>query len=165
MFRSTLIAAITTPVFMCPVIAQDSGGNASDMIVESQEGEELRGDWILGARVYTPDGETIGSIEDLILSSEDGSVNAAIVSVGGFLGFGAKEIAVDWSQLDINYDANEVTLGITRDAAEEAPEYSFRERESAPVPTGDAGAGTGVSTGVDSGTGTGTGTTGTTTGN
>lgn len=157
MFRSTLIAAITTSVFMYPAIAQDTGGNASDVIVEIQEGEELRGDWVLGARVYTPDGETIGSIEDLILSSEEGSVNAAIVSVGGFLGFGAKEIAVDWSQLEINYDANEVTLGITRDEAEEAPEYSFRERESAPAPVG--GTGTGM--------GTGTGTTGTmgTTGN
>lgn len=157
MFRSILIAAITTPIFMYPAIAQDSGGNASDVIVESQEGEELRGDWVLGARVYTPDGETIGSIEDLILSSEEGSVNAAVVSVGGFLGFGAKEIAVDWSQLEINYDANEVTLGITRDEAEAAPEYSFRERESAPAPA--VGTGTGVSTGI------GTGTTGTTTGN
>jgi sporulation protein YlmC with PRC-barrel domain len=64
----------------------------------------VRGDWVLGARVTSLDGESIGSIEDLILDQEDGSVNAAVVSVGGFLGFGGKQIAVDWSELNINYD-------------------------------------------------------------
>ena len=88
-------------------------------------------------------------------------MNAAIVSVGGFLGFGGKQITVDWSELDINYDGNEITLEITRDGAEQAPEYSFRGRESPPAPeraTGTGGTETG--TGGTGGTGTGTGGTG-----
>lgn len=151
MFRHLAIAALATPLVIGPVFAQ----SAEDVVVESQEPSEVRGDWVLGARVYTPDGELIGSIEDLILDSEEGSVTAAVVSVGGFLGIGAKEIAVDWSELEINYDANDIQLGITREEAEAAPEYNFRARESLPVP--DTGTGTGGTLGTGTGTGTGTG--------
>lgn len=158
MFGRTFAAIVAVPLVMQPAFAQE----AQEVIVQSQGGSEVRADWVLGGRVTTPDGEMIGSIEDLILDEEDGSVNAAVVSVGGFLGFGAKEIAVDWSELDMNYDANEITLGITREEAEAAPAYNFRDRETAPAPqpqtgtgmdTGGAGMGTG-------GTGTGMGTTG-----
>ena len=137
MLRITLIsaAAVALPLMMQPAIAQDT----EEVIVQDQAGSEVRGDWLLGARVTTPDGEAIGSIEDVILDQEDGTVNAAVVSVGGFLGFGGKEIAVDWSQLNINYDGNEITLGITREEAEEAPAYVFRDREYAPAPEMDTG--------------------------
>lgn len=156
MFRSILIAGIAAPLLIQGATAQDSG----DVIVESQELEEVRGDWVLGARVLTPEGVRIGNIEDLIIDKENGSVNAAVISVGGFLGFGAKDIAVEWSELELNYDANDVRLGITVEEAEEAEEYIFRGRERIPIeePITTDGAGTGV------GTGTGT-TTGTTTGN
>lgn len=143
MLRSTLIVAIAAPLMIQMANAQ----SADDVIVEDQASTEVRGDWVLGARVTTPGGEAIGSIEDLILDHEDGAVNAAIVSVGGFLGFGGKEIAVEWSELDINYDGNEITLDITRDEAEEAPEYVFRERRSPPVQMPETGTGTGMGTG------------------
>ena len=166
MFRTLSIATMVTPLMMGVTTAQEADQAPAEVIVESQERSEVRGDWVLGARVYTPDQQMIGSIEDLILDLEGGGVNAAIVSVGGFLGFGSKEIAIEWSELEINYDANEVILGITREQAEAAPEYEFRARESRPVPqtgtgtTADPGMGTG--TGMDSGTGTtGTGTGGT----
>ena len=153
MFRYALAAAIVAPLAITHATAQDT----DDVIVEDQAGSEVRGDWVLGARVTSPEGESIGSIEDLILDQDDGSVNAAVVSVGGFLGFGAKEIAVEWSELDIDYDGNEIALDITRDEAEEAPEYSFRDRESPPAPepatgTGDTGMGTGGTGGMGTGT-------------
>lgn len=160
MLRYVIIAAIAGPLATSHATAQETG----DVIVEDQAGSEVRGDWVLGARVTSPEGESIGSIEDLILDQEDGSVNAAVVSVGGFLGFGAKQIAVEWSELDINYDGNEITLDITRDEAEQAPEYSFRDRESPPAPepatgTGDTGMGTGGTGGMGTGTGGAGGTT------
>ena len=142
MLRTTLIAAIASPLLIQGAFAQE----ADDVIVQNQEMTEVRGDWVLGSRVYTPEGETIGSIEDLIIEQEDGSVHAAIISVGGFLGFGAKQIAVDWSELQIDYDGNAVTLNITREEAEEAPEYAFRSQEDppAPEPATDPDAGTGT---------------------
>lgn len=158
MFRTFVIATMVAPMMTGWATAQQAEQAPANVIVESQERSEVRGDWVLGARVYTPNQQVIGSIEDLILDLDGGNVNAAIVSVGGFLGFGSKEIAVDWSELEINYDANEVVLGITREQAEAAPEYSFRTRESRPVPQ------TSTEPAPDPLMGTGAGTTGTGTG-
>ena len=158
MFRTFVAATMVAPMMTGWATAQETEQAPAEVIVESQERSEVRGDWVLGARVYTPNQQVIGSIEDLILDLDGGNVNAAIVSVGGFLGFGSKEIAVDWSELEINYDANEVVLGITREQAEAAPEYSFRRRESRPVPQ------TSTEPAPDPLIGTGAGTTGTGTG-
>jgi hypothetical protein len=59
-----------------------------------------------------------------------------VVSVGGFLGFGAKQIAVEWDELDIRYDAFEVVLPITVEWAADAPEFGFRDRVAPPPPPG-----------------------------
>ena len=70
---------------------------AQDELRRNQQPQELRVDWIVGTTVTDPQGETIGTVDDLLLDEDDGSVSAAIVSVGGFLGFGAKQIAVEWA--------------------------------------------------------------------
>jgi len=106
----------------------------SDVVVEEQASAEVRGDWIDGSTITSTEGETIGEIVDLIINTEDGNVTAAIVSVGGFLGIGAKQIAVDWNELQIDYDGQEITLAMTREEADAAPEYAFRERQEAPPP-------------------------------
>ncbi|WP_143025632.1 PRC-barrel domain-containing protein [Paracoccus isoporae] len=108
----------------------------SDKIAREQSGNELRVDWITGASVTSPDGDSIGDVNDIIVDSESGSMIAAIVGVGGFLGIGEKQIALPWDQLTINYDAEEITSELTQEEADAAPEYVFRERESAPAPAG-----------------------------
>ncbi|RNF33485.1 PRC-barrel domain containing protein [Paracoccus methylarcula] len=86
-----------------------------------------------------PDGSSIGSINDLILDGETGEMIAAVIGVGGFLGIGEKQIAVPWEQLTINADAQEVTSDLTKEEADVAPAYVFRERAAAPgAPAGDA---------------------------
>jgi sporulation protein YlmC with PRC-barrel domain len=122
-----------------------SGVAAQEVLKPSQTPEELRGSWVIGATVTSPDGESVGTINDILLNEEDGSVSAAILSVGGFLGLGSKQIAVEWSELQMNYDAREVRLAITRDEAEEASAFQFRDRESFPAPAaGPAGGSPGM---------------------
>lgn len=145
MLKYSLIAVISAPLLFQGAVAQSNG----EVIVEQQEPVEVRGDWVLGSRVLTPDGVRIGYIEDLIIDKESGSVSAAIISVGGFLGFGSKEIAVDWSELELNYDANDVRLGITKEEAEAAPDYIFREQEQLPIEDPAMTTGTGAGTGMD----------------
>lgn len=53
-----------------------------------------------GKAVYGSDGASIGEIND-ILVSQDGSVNAVIIGVGGFLGIGEKDVAVNMSALQL----------------------------------------------------------------
>lgn len=53
-----------------------------------------------GKTVYSADGSNIGEIND-VLVSQDGSINAVIIGVGGFLGIGEKDVAVNMSALEL----------------------------------------------------------------
>lgn len=110
-----------------------------DKVVQQQAANELRLDWVTGATVTSPDGETIGSVSDLILDRDSGLMAAAVIGVGGFLGIGEKKIAVPWDRLVIDYDANQITSDLSRAEADAAPEYVFRPREPLPPPAVDTG--------------------------
>ncbi len=53
-----------------------------------------------GKEVYSAENESIGQIND-VLVSQNGSVNAVVVGVGGFLGLGERNVAVDISALQL----------------------------------------------------------------
>jgi sporulation protein YlmC with PRC-barrel domain len=101
---------------------------AAEKVEIEQAANEWRVDWITGTSVMSPDGETIGDINDLIVDSETGEMKAAIIGVGGFLGIGEKQIALPWTDLTVNSDAQEITSDLTEEEAEAAPEYVFRDQ-------------------------------------
>ena len=105
---------------------------ASGKVEQQQAENELRIDWITDATVNAPDGTAIGEINDVIVDAEAGTMKAAVIGVGGFLGIGEKQIAVPWDQLTINYDAQQISSDLTKEEAEAAPEYVFRAQEEAP---------------------------------
>jgi sporulation protein YlmC with PRC-barrel domain len=121
-------------ILTCVGLALAVPASAQDVVLQNQGPGEVRADWIVGTTVTTPEGETIGRITDILIDEEQGAVTGAIVAVGGFLGFGAKEVAVNWEDLEQVYDFNEVTLQLTREEAEAAPEFAFRERQQPPPP-------------------------------
>jgi len=55
---------------------------------------------VIGATVYSQDDQSIGDINDIILSPE-GQPSQVIVGVGGFLGMGEKDVVLDMSKLKI----------------------------------------------------------------
>ena len=55
---------------------------------------------IIGSTVYSQDNQSIGDINDIILSQE-GQPSQVIVGVGGFLGIGEKDVVLDMSKLQI----------------------------------------------------------------
>jgi hypothetical protein len=59
-----------------------------------------------GKAVYGAENESIGEIND-VLVSQDGSINAVIIGVGGFLGIGEKNVAVDMSALQLGPGADQ----------------------------------------------------------
>lgn len=59
-----------------------------------------------GKAVYGAENESIGEIND-VLVSQDGSINAVIIGVGGFLGIGEKNVAVDMSALVLGPGADQ----------------------------------------------------------
>jgi sporulation protein YlmC with PRC-barrel domain len=56
---------------------------------------------LMGASVYNStedNAETIGKVSDLVMH-KDGKVVSVVVGVGGFLGIGSKNVAIDYSQV------------------------------------------------------------------
>ncbi|MDR5907336.1 PRC-barrel domain-containing protein [Franzmannia qiaohouensis] len=75
-------------------------------------------------RSTAEDDEEIGSIDNLLLD-EDGQIQALIVSVGGFLGIGDKNVAIEWESVELSQEDDDyvVRVNATRDALEDAEEY------------------------------------------
>jgi len=67
------------------------------------------------AEVRSPAGEHVGKIVDFMLDTERGSVEYAVLAVGGVLGVGAKMLAVQPGEL--RFDASRNCLEITVDTA------------------------------------------------
>jgi len=69
-------------------------------------------------------GEKIGSISDLIVAP-DGTIAAALVGVGGFLGIGEKEVAVPFSSIEVVRNGNDLRFVIdaTKEGLKAAPSY------------------------------------------
>jgi hypothetical protein len=90
---------------------------------------EARG--VLGRDVRSPADEDMGRIVDVIVDRQ-GTVRAAVIDFGGFLGVGSRKIVVDWSALHFGRVANKgdsITLELTKEQVIAAPEY----KEDTPI--------------------------------
>ncbi|MDX8441013.1 PRC-barrel domain-containing protein [Mesorhizobium australafricanum] len=110
--------AETRPAAPAPTTAEnkpaDKGAAATDQtktasidkstLTEMPMGN-IRGDDLKGTTVYGANDAEIGSIGDVVLTP-DNKPDAVIIDVGGFLGIGAKEVAVGMDKLKFMADKN-----------------------------------------------------------
>jgi hypothetical protein len=69
--------------------------------------------------------EDMGRIVDVIVD-RTGTVRAAVIDFGGFLGVGSRRIVVDWNALHFGRIANKgdsITLELNKEQVSAAPEY------------------------------------------
>ena len=86
---------------------------------------------VLGRDVRSPADENMGRIVDVIVD-RTGTVRAAVIDFGGFLGVGSRKIVVDWSALHFGRVSNKsdsITLELTKAQVAAAPEY----KEDTPI--------------------------------
>ena len=78
---------------------------------------------IIGSSVVNDANETIGKIDDLLVSS-DGKQPYAVLSVGGFLGMGTRLVVVPYETL--KFADNKVILpGGTKEGLKMLPEFKY----------------------------------------
>jgi PRC-barrel domain len=80
---------------------------------------------VLGRDVRSPTDEDMGHIVDVIVD-RTGTVRAAAIDFGGFLGVGSRKIVVDWNALHFGSIADKrdsITLELTKAQVAAAPEY------------------------------------------
>ena len=86
---------------------------------------------VLGRDVRSPTDEDMGRIVDVIVD-RTGTVRAAVIDFGGFLGVGSRKIVVDWNALHFGRVTNKgdsITLELTKAQVAAAPEY----KEDTPI--------------------------------
>ena len=150
--KRLLATAATAMVLGTAAYADGHTAAFSNMTFD--EAVNLNASELIGMRVYATDadinnettiaanGETewddIGEINEIVLT-RDGTVQSVIVGVGGFIGVGERNVAVDMSQIRFvseEGDSDDFFLVINATAAgvEEAPEY-VNERDNAALET------------------------------
>ena len=72
--------------------------------VTSQDKTQWRAPKLIGVGVYGPDDKQIGKIDDL-LWIKNGATQTVVIGVGGFLGFGKKDVAVPFSAMQWRTEA------------------------------------------------------------
>jgi hypothetical protein len=78
---------------------------------------------VIGSSVVNNANETIGTIDDLLVSP-DGKQPYAVLSVGGFLGMGSRLVVVPYDTL--TFTGNKVTLpGGTKEGLKTLPEFKY----------------------------------------
>ncbi len=78
---------------------------------------------IIGDSVRNPAGEDLGSIKELMLDVHNGRIAYAVLSFGGFLGFGSKLFAVPWPALTLDADNHCFVLNADKERLEQAPGF------------------------------------------
>ena len=78
---------------------------------------------VVGSAVVNEANETVGTIDDLIVTPAD-KVPYAVLSVGGFLGIGTKYVVVPFASLEVR-DKQMLLRGATKESLKSLPEYKY----------------------------------------
>ena len=89
---------------------------------------------LIGSKVRNANNESIGKVDEIYVD-KDARITTVVVSVGGFLGVGSKDVAVKWSDLTFGKDGTSVVLttSLNKDDLKALPDYTKTERRQ-PAP-------------------------------
>jgi sporulation protein YlmC with PRC-barrel domain len=82
-----------------------------------------------GTPVYSPQGKHVGTIHHLIIEKVSGRVVYAIMTFGGFLGFGSHEHTIPWEKLNYDTQLGGFRTDITQEELTGAPVISGDEKD------------------------------------
>jgi sporulation protein YlmC with PRC-barrel domain len=91
---------------------------SADKFITQQDADDVLASTLIGTSVQNGAGESLGSINDVVLSAE-GQADVIVIGVGGFLGIGEKNIGVAFDAIEKSTDANGNTVLVFDATAEE----------------------------------------------
>lgn len=114
--------ADTTAMTAAPNAA--TGTLPTDMV--NVEPSSISAEDLMGTAVYSAENENVGNVRDVILN-QDGTIDAVVLDIGGFLGIGQKPVAIAFEGLGVRRDQSGglyVYTAFTRQQLEAAPDYA-----------------------------------------
>ena len=109
--------------FAVPALAQDSPFKLS------QDISEWRMANYIGKPIVNATGEKIGDVSD-VLFDRTGKITTVVIGVGGFLGLGAKQVAIPFEAVTYREQDGhrEITVPLSKEALQAAPDYTMSEK-------------------------------------
>lgn len=87
----------------------------------------LSAEKVLGAGIINANDESLGSVDDLILDRGTGRVEYVVLSKGGVLGIGSKEVAIPFASFDYDYAKDKFRLNATLEYIENAKQFAPKD--------------------------------------
>ena len=78
---------------------------------------------IMGTDVRNPEGEALGSIKDVMIDTDTGRIEYAVLQFGGVMFIGDKLFAVPWDQFTIDTAKEEFVLNVPKERLKNAPGF------------------------------------------
>lgn len=100
-----------------------SSGGSSRELNTDETGQLIAADKVEGTSVYNPKGESLGSVERVMLNKLNGRVAYAVVSFGGLFGIGSRYYPLPWEMLRYDQNQGGYVVDIDRDRLDAAPSY------------------------------------------
>lgn len=122
MMKNAVLAAALAGGF---TLAATSGVSAGDLI-KVLDGDRVVQSWnvtvgeLESADVYSSDGEDIGDVEDVLMTTE-GEIVGVTLEMGGFVGLGEKEMAFKLASL--SWDGEHVIVNYTQEQIGSLPDW------------------------------------------
>ena len=119
-------AATTDQPKQSPPAATAEKSAAKNQVITEQKPDQLLASKLKGTNVMGSTDEKIGDVSD-ILFDKDGKILAYVVGVGGFLGIGAKDVALSPASFQIvpasERESMKLKLAMTKDELKSAAEF------------------------------------------
>lgn len=134
-----------TPSPSASSTASSSSTSGSQQFVSSQQTNQWLSSKFIGIDVVGTDDKKIGDVSD-VLFDQQGKVEAYVIGVGGFLGIGAKDVALAPSAFQASKDNNgseRLKLSMTKEQLEKAPAFERRQEPRATTGAGSPNSGVG----------------------
>lgn len=131
------------------ISAESTAGATGEAILAQEQPGHVRANKLIGAKVANTEGQDVGDVSDILLD-EKGKVAGVLLSVGGFLGIGDKKVAVNWDEIQLQEDGEQIMVDMSKEQISEAPAFeTIEEQEREQQAEGDvppAGSTTGTAT-------------------
>jgi hypothetical protein len=119
-----MVASLMAPAWAQAGSEPVVGGSILAVNVEVVATTGYRASKLLGSAIYNDKGEKIGILDDFIVGS-NANVSVAVVAVGGFLGVGARMVAVPATLFESNEQGQTVLPGATKEVLTALPEFRY----------------------------------------
>ncbi|MFC7418440.1 PRC-barrel domain-containing protein [Iodobacter arcticus] len=97
--------------------------NADSVVLGRFKSRVLSASTLSGDDVYNRNGNKLGSIKEIMIDIQEGSICYAVLSFGGLFSLGEKLFAIPWSAFTVDTENKRLLLDVEEEMLKKAPGF------------------------------------------